>query len=176
MTMRNKFSLRAGGAVAAVGVSLALAACGGSSSSHSAAASPSGYSKGSAVSQPSSSSAVSIGTTKGSMGTYLTGASGRALYLWVADKGGKSACSGACAGVWPPLTTSGTPKVSGGAQASDLGTISRSDGTKQVTYKGHPLYYYVADKGAGQTTGQGSNSFGAKWWLVGPTGSQITSG
>jgi predicted lipoprotein with Yx(FWY)xxD motif len=109
------------------------------------------------------------------MGNYLTGASGRALYLWVADKGGKSACSGACTGVWPPVTTSGTPSVSGGAQASDLGTIIRSDGVKQVTYKGHPLYYYAADTSAGQTTGEGSNSFGAKWWLVAPTGSEITA-
>jgi predicted lipoprotein with Yx(FWY)xxD motif len=110
------------------------------------------------------------------MGTYLTGASGRALYLWVADKGTKSVCNGACAGVWPPLTTKGTPSASGGAVSSDLGTTTRSDGTQQVTYKGHPLYYYVADKGAGQTTGQGSNSFGAKWWLVAPSGSSIIGG
>jgi predicted lipoprotein with Yx(FWY)xxD motif len=66
--------------------------------------------------------------------------------------------------------------VTGGALASDVGTTSRSDGTKQLTYKGHPLYYYAADTSAGQTTGQGSNSFGAKWWLVTPSGSSITSG
>ena len=169
MTTRNKFSLRAGGAVAAVGVSVALAACGGSSSSQPAPASPSQSSSG-------SSSSLSIATTNGPMGTYLTGASGRALYLWVADKGGKSVCSGACASVWPPVTTKGTPNVTGGALASDVGTTSRSDGTKQLTYKGHPLYYYAADTSAGQTTGQGSNSFGAKWWLVTPSGSSITSG
>jgi hypothetical protein len=60
--------------------------------------------------------------------------------------------------------------------SADLGTITRSDGAKQVTYKGHPLYYYTADTSAGQTTGQGSNQFGAKWWLVAPSGSGITSG
>ena len=172
MTRHKKMTLRTGGAVAAVGIAMAVAACGGSSSSHAAAASPS---KSSSPSGGSSSS-LSIATTKGPMGTYLTGASGRALYLWVADKGDKSVCSGACASVWPPVTTKATPSVSGDAVSSDLGTTTRSDGTKQVTYKGHPLYYYVADKSSGQTTGQGSNSFGAKWWLVAPSGSSIISG
>ena len=58
--------------------------------------------------------------------------------------------------------------------SADLGTITRSDGTKQVTYKGHPLYYYISDTKAGQTTGQGSNNFGALWWLVSPSGAAIT--
>lgn len=171
MTGHRKLTLRTGGAVAAVGVAVAVAACGGSSGSHAAAASPS---KGSSASGGASSS-LSIATTKGPMGTYLTGASGRALYLWVADKGNKSVCNGACAAVWPPVTTKGTPSVSGGAVSSDLGTTTRSDGTKQVTYKGHPLYYYIADKSAGQTNGEGNNGFGAKWWLVAPSGSSITS-
>jgi predicted lipoprotein with Yx(FWY)xxD motif len=108
------------------------------------------------------------------MGTYLTGASGRAVYLWVADKGDKSSCSGACASTWTPVTTNGAPSASGAAMSADLGTTTRSDGTKQVTYKNHPLYYYAPDASAGQTTGQGSDQFGAKWWLVAPSGSQIT--
>jgi hypothetical protein len=58
--------------------------------------------------------------------------------------------------------------------AADLGTLARSDGTKQVTYKGHPLYYYAGDPNSGTTTGQGSNQFGAKWWLVAPSGAAIT--
>jgi predicted lipoprotein with Yx(FWY)xxD motif len=116
-----------------------------------------------------------VKTASGANGTYLVGPSGRALYLWVADSGGKSNCSSACASAWPPLTTTGTPTASGGAQASDLGTISRSDGTKQVTYMGHPLYYFVGDPSAGSTTGQGNNGFGAKWWLVAPSGAAITS-
>jgi predicted lipoprotein with Yx(FWY)xxD motif len=63
----------------------------------------------------------------------------------------------------------------GGADASALGTTTRSDGTKQVTYKGHPLYYFIADKRPGQITGQGDGSFGAKWWLLTPSGSAITT-
>jgi predicted lipoprotein with Yx(FWY)xxD motif len=86
-----------------------------------------------------------------------------------------SVCSGACAQVWPPLTAKSTPAGSGGVKAGDLGLVSRSDGTKQVTYLGHPLYYYVSDLSKGQTTGQGSDQFGAKWWLVAPSGTAITT-
>jgi predicted lipoprotein with Yx(FWY)xxD motif len=94
----------------------------------------------------------------------------------VADAMNKSSCSSACAQLWPPVTASGKPTASAGVSAADLGTIKRSDGSEQVTYKGHPLYYYAPDKSAGSTTGQGTNSFGAKWWLVAPSGSAITSG
>ena len=73
------------------------------------------------------------------------------------------------------MITKSAPTASGGAQASDLGTTTRSDGLKQVTYKGHPLYYFAGDTRSGQVTGQGSNNFGAKWWLVNDSGSAITS-
>jgi hypothetical protein len=96
------------------------------------------------------------------------------VYLWVKDASGMSACTGACAGAWPPVTTTGTATASGSAKASDLGTITRSDGTKQVTYDGHALYYFSGDSGAGTATGQGSDGFGAKWWLVAPSGSDVT--
>jgi predicted lipoprotein with Yx(FWY)xxD motif len=160
-------------AIAAVaGAALVVAGCGSSSTSSSAAASS--PSSSSSTTSTTSSAGVSIGTTKGKDGTYLTGASGRALYLWVADTSGKSSCSGACAQAWPPLTSTGSPAVSGGAMAADLGTITRADGTKQVTYKGHPLYYFAGDPSSGTTTGQGSPQFGAKWWLVSPSGKAIT--
>jgi predicted lipoprotein with Yx(FWY)xxD motif len=87
----------------------------------------------------------------------------------------KSTCSGACATAWPPLTTTGAPTAGAGATASNLGTISRSDGTRQVAYAGHPLYRFSGDSSAGQTNGEGSNGFGAPWYLVAPTGQQITS-
>ena len=87
----------------------------------------------------------------------------------------KSACTGACAAAWPPVTTTGSVTAGSGVTASDLGTITRSGGVKQVTYDGHPLYYFKGDTGAGTTNGQGLNAFGAKWWLVSPSGSQITS-
>jgi predicted lipoprotein with Yx(FWY)xxD motif len=116
-----------------------------------------------------------VETAKGSGGTYLAGPNGHALYLWVADSGGKSSCSGACAAAWPPLVTKGSPAAGSGVTASDLGTITRSDGREQVTYKGHPLYYFAGDTSAGKTTGQGTNGFGAKWWLVAPSGTAITA-
>jgi predicted lipoprotein with Yx(FWY)xxD motif len=157
-----------GGRLAALlGVAVVVAACGGGSSS-------SKTSSAAASSYGATTSAASVGTTKGSLGTYLVGSSGRSLYIWVADSGGKSACSGACASAWPPLTTKAQPTATGGASASDLGMITRSDGTEQVTYKGHPLYYYAGDNSAGATNGQGSNQFGARWWLISPSGGQVS--
>jgi hypothetical protein len=97
------------------------------------------------------------------------------VYLWTKDTGDMSACSGACAGAWPPVTATGTVTASGSAKTSDLSTITRSDGTKQVTYDGHPLYYFSGDSGAGMASGQGSDGFGAKWWLVTPSGSDVTA-
>jgi predicted lipoprotein with Yx(FWY)xxD motif len=169
MVSRRKIRFYAS-AVVGVGVALVVAACGGSSSSHSSNTAA-GYTPSSTN---ASATTVMVKTAHSSAGTYLVGPTGKTLYLWVADKNGKSVCSGACAKVWPPLTTTGKPTASGGAMAADLGTITRSDGTKQVTYKGHPLYYYVSDSSAGQITGQGSNNFGAKWWLVAPSGAAIT--
>jgi predicted lipoprotein with Yx(FWY)xxD motif len=159
-------------------VALFVAACGGSNSTSSKTSTGYGGSAAAGSSTPSavtsSGGKAKVATASGSLGTYLTDASGRALYLWVADTHGASACSGACAQAWPPLLTKGTPAVSGAAKSTDLGTFKRSDGAMQVTYKGHPLYYFVGDTGAHQTTGQGSNGFGAKWWLLTPTGVAIT--
>ena len=135
-----------------------------------------------ASSAPAAGSSASASTTgtvitthAGSAGAFLTNGSGRAVYLWAKDGMNMSACSGACAAAWPPVPATGTLTATGGAKASDLGTITRSDGTKQVTYDGHPLYYFVGDSAAGQTNGQGSDNFGAKWWLVAPSGSEITA-
>ena len=85
----------------------------------------------------------------------LVGSDGRAVYLFEADKGGTSACKGECADDWPPLTASGMPAAGSGVDQSLLGTIKRADGTTQVTYNGHPLYYYEGDKGPGTALGQG---------------------
>ncbi|MBO0811442.1 MAG: hypothetical protein J2P23_05290 [Microlunatus sp.] len=118
---------------------------------------------------------ATVETHSGAMGTFLTDSSGHSLYLFAADRGAMSACSGACAAVWPPLTVKGKPTGTGAVQSSMLGTITRSDGTKQVTYGGHPLYTYKPDASAGATTGQGVSGFGAKWWLIAPSGQPITS-
>lgn len=108
-------------------------------------------------------------------GGHLTDATGRTIYLWVADKGSSSTCSGSCATVWPPVVTAGAPTAGSGAVAADLSTTTRSNGTIQVTYKGHPLYYFEGDMAPGAAVGQGSDSFGAKWWELTAAGSAITS-
>jgi predicted lipoprotein with Yx(FWY)xxD motif len=139
-----------------------------------AASSPS-----SAPAAGSSASASTTGTVitthVGTAGAFLTDGSGRTVYLWAKDGMNMSACSGACATAWPPVPATGKLTVTGGAKASDLGTITRSDGTKQITYDGHPLYYFVGDSAAGQANGQGSDNFGAKWWLVASSGAKITA-
>ncbi len=179
MVHRTTTKIRSVSAVGLVGVALLVAACGSSattSSSSASAPAATSSTSASATASPASAKSVSIGTAKGASGTYLTGAAGRAVYLWEADTKGMSSCSGACATAWPPLTTTGTPIPGHGVTAGDLGTISRSNGAKQVTYKGHPLYYFAGDTAAGSTTGQGSDGFGAKWWLVTPAGTAITTG
>lgn len=163
-----RLAVGVGGAVA---VAVLAAACASGSSSSTGAAAPGSAASGSA----GASGAMVIKTASASGDTFLTDGSGRAVYMWAKDTGGKSACSGACAGAWPPVTTTGSPTASGSAQASDLSTIARSDGTKQVTYNGHPLYYFAGDSGPGMASGQGSDNFGAKWWLVAPSGSDVTA-
>ena len=169
----------AAGVGGAVGVAMLVAACSsGSSSSAAAPAAPASSAAAPASSAGGASAsggATVITTASSSAGTFLTDGSGRAVYLWVKDTGGTSACTGACAGAWPPVTATGTVTASGSAKASDLGTITRSDGTKQVTYDGHPLYYFSGDSGPGTASGQGSDGFGAKWWLVAPSGSDVTA-
>ena len=107
------------------------------------------------------------------LGQMLVDGSGRTLYLFEADKGDASTCYDTCAQAWPPLLTSGAPMSGTGANAADLGTTTRKDGTVEVTYHGHPLYHYVADTKAGDTNGQGLNQFGAKWYVLAPSGTKI---
>jgi predicted lipoprotein with Yx(FWY)xxD motif len=167
----------AAGVGGAVGVAVLAAAC-SSAGSSTPASSPTGTASGAAAGGSASASASGgtvITTATSSAGTFLTSSSGRAIYLWVKDTGDMSQCSGACAGAWPPVTATGSVTAAGSAKPSDLGTITRSDGTKQVTYDGHPLYFFSGDPGAGTATGQGSDAFGAKWWLVAPTGSDVTA-
>ncbi|MFY9669551.1 MAG: hypothetical protein WAK83_17915 [Trebonia sp.] len=165
----------AAGAGSAFGVALLVAACSTGSSGTAAAgsSSPAGASSSSAAAGGSGSTVIT--TVSSSAGTFLANSSGHAVYLWTKDSNGMSACSGACAGAWPPVTTTGTVTASGEAKSSDLSTITRSDGTKQVTYDGHPLYFFSGDSGPGMASGQGNDGFGAKWWLVSPSGSDVTS-
>jgi predicted lipoprotein with Yx(FWY)xxD motif len=152
--------------VAAPIAAAALIATACSSTSHTA--SP-------AASSPSAASSVTVKTQNGPLGSFLADGSGRSLYLFASDTSTQSSCSGACATAWPPLTAKGSVSASGGAANSEVATITRADGAKQVTYGGHPLYYFAGDSAAGQTNGQGVDGFGALWWLVAPSGQKITT-
>ena len=156
-------------AALALASALVLAACGSSGSSGTSSSSTPAATSATSSARPAS--VVATKTT--SLGTFLVDSKGRALYLWDADHGSMSTCSGACAQAWPPLTTSGTPKAGGKVKASLLGTTTRSDGSREVTYAGHPLYYFEGDSAPGQATGQGRDGFGAPWWVVSPAGKAI---
>jgi predicted lipoprotein with Yx(FWY)xxD motif len=117
-------------------------------------------------------STISLRTT--AAGKVLVAANGRTLYLFTADKGKKSTCYGQCASYWPPLLAA-KPTVGAGLKASKLGTTKRRDGKLQVTYAGHPLYFFAQDKKAGDVNGQGFVHFGGTWWVVSAAGVSIKS-
>lgn len=168
MTRRTSAKRTSALAVAVLLALPLLAGCGsGSGSSRSSTAGGSG-----AATQQSSGAATVTASSTGA-GTVLV-VGGRTVYLFERDRGAHSTCSGACATNWPPTTTAGAPKAGGGATASMLGTTKRSDGMTQVTYAGHPLYFFAGDSSAGQTNGQGVNAFGAKWYVVAPNGVAVT--
>ena len=114
-----------------------------------------------------------VAVAKSRLGSILVDSKGITLYDFVKDKGGSSTCYGACADYWPPLLTTGKPRAGAGVRAALLGTTRRKDGKLEVTYRGHPLYYFVSDQKPGQTTGQGIDEFGAPWWVLSPTGKEI---
>jgi predicted lipoprotein with Yx(FWY)xxD motif len=114
---------------------------------------------------------VKTRTTK--LGRIVVNAGGRTLYLFQKDKHGQSACYGPCAQFWPPLLTSGKPVAGPGVNGKLLGVTMRTNGTHQVTYGGHPLYRFLNDEKPGQTEGEGSKAFGARWYVLAPSGKTI---
>jgi len=108
-----------------------------------------------------------------SLGSFIADGRGVSLYLFEADKGTQSVCYGDCATNWPPLLTSGAVVTSGGASMSLVGTTKRTNGAMQVTYNGHPLYYFVGDSKPGDTNGEGINAFGGGWDVVSTSGMKI---
>jgi predicted lipoprotein with Yx(FWY)xxD motif len=134
-----------------------------------AAAAVTHRSSGSLAASRASAGRVTLHKTK--LGKVLSTSSGRTLYLFMADKHGRSVCYGKCASFWPPLMKKGALRAGAGVKAKLLGTAKRKNGQRQVTYKGHPLYLFKLDKGAGQTAGQGQNFFGGKWFAVSASGS-----
>jgi predicted lipoprotein with Yx(FWY)xxD motif len=110
------------------------------------------------------SATLSLRKTK--LGLILVNSRGHTLYLFAKDRNGKSACYRSCASFWPPLLSRDKSTAGPGVKPSLLGTTRRSNGSLQVTYNKHPLYAYSLDKQAGQTRGEGSVAFGAKWYAV----------
>jgi predicted lipoprotein with Yx(FWY)xxD motif len=122
----------------------------------------------SAAASASTGATIALKTT--SLGTIIVDAQGRTLYKFDNDTAGKSTCYDQCAANWPALVATGTPTAGPGLDASKLTTVDRTDGTKQVKYGEFPLYYFAADKAAGDTNGQGK---GKIWWVVGADGKPI---
>ena len=121
----------------------------------------------------SASGGVKVAVANTALGRVLVDGRGRTLYLFGKDKHGRSACSGKCAGFWPPLIASGKPLATAGAKPYLLGTTKRPDGRLQVTYNHHPLYSFVKDAHKGDTKGEELVVFGAEWYAVSAAGAKV---
>lgn len=160
-------------ATAAIVLAATATACSGSSSPNSSAA---GTASPSYVLEEAAKAAPATVTTKSvPLGKILVNDKNLTLYLFQKDKTSTSTCTGACAAQWPPLVVTTKPTASGGVQSKLLSTSKRSGGSMQVTYKGHPLYRFAGDTKPGNVNGQGLNAFGAKWYVLGTDGKQITA-
>ena len=169
-------TIYAGGAALVATLAIAIAGCGGSDNG---TTSGSAYGGGATTTSTQASGGAAAGgaalvsvSDNPKLGKILVDSGGNTLYYFKKDKGGKSACYGACASVWPPQTTSGTPKGEKGAQASMLGTTKRTDGTEQVTYNNFPLYTYQGDSKPGDTNGNDFTQFGGEWYALTPAGTE----
>jgi predicted lipoprotein with Yx(FWY)xxD motif len=165
-------------AFAPVAAAVVIAGCGGTSSASGSgtAGKPAGYGGSAAGAPAKAANAPTVKLASSKFGKILVDSHGRTLYDFVADKTMSSTCYGACASLWPPLTVTGAPKGGPQVRSSLLGTTKRTDGTAEVTYNGHPLYYYAGDSRPGQTTGQDINQFGALWYVLTANGMEVTHG
>lgn len=158
-----------------LGLSLLLAACGGGGATTAPAtavpATATAAPSQAPASAPAAAGAASVNLGDTSLGKVLVDGKGMTLYIFTADSGGASACYDKCAGAWPPLLSDGSaPTLGAGLDAGDFATIDRTDGTKQVTFYGMPLYFFSGDKAAGDVAGQGLNS---KWYVIGADGKPV---
>lgn len=126
-----------------------------------------------ALSAPGATAAISVRQT--SVGRVLTDANGRTLYLFAGDKPDVSTLSSAGRAVWPPVTSPARPAAIGGADPGNIGAVNGTGVGAQITYRGHPLYYFVGDSQPGQVAGQGLNEFGGRWYVLSSAGTAITS-
>jgi predicted lipoprotein with Yx(FWY)xxD motif len=151
-----------GGAVA---LALAAAACGYTAPDSASGAG--GYYQA-ASAQDQAAPVVAVSSAALGPGTALVDSTGRAVYVFENDSTSISTCAGTCANVWPPV-----PGTTGATPDAKLGSTTRADGAKQLTYDGHPLYYYIGDHNPGDSRGQGLDQFGAHWFLVQPSGAEL---
>jgi predicted lipoprotein with Yx(FWY)xxD motif len=106
-------------------------------------------------------------------GHILADRRGQAFYLFAKEHSGRSQCYGACATTWPPVLAKGTPAAGQGAESRLLGNTRRRDGKLQLTYAGHPIYYYAGDS-PGRVLCQGANEFGGLWLVLQPSGQPVS--
>jgi predicted lipoprotein with Yx(FWY)xxD motif len=151
-----------------VAVALIAAACGSSSTTPKSSSSPPAASASAAAPASASSSGTALKTATIGGVTVLTNAKGFTLYSFVPDTATKSNCNGACATYWPPVKG---PATAGPGVTGTITTITRSDGSMQAAYNGHPLYTYVADTAPDQAKGNGLNLSGGVWHEVTASGS-----
>ena len=114
-----------------------------------------------------------VSLRKTSLGTILVDPGGGTLYLFEKDSKGTSACTSACLNYWPAFTSRTVPRAGTGVRQSLLGLAKPQHGLRQVTYAGHPLYSFVGDKRAGQTSGEGLSNFGADWYALSAGGRKV---
>jgi predicted lipoprotein with Yx(FWY)xxD motif len=164
MTLKRSITFLAGGAVLLL-AALAVAGCGGGGKSSVSSGPP----------KTASGGAATVGVSNAGLGNILVNSKGRTLYLFNRDSGTMSECNGACAVNWPPLQAAGKPTIGSGAKASLISTSTRSDGVRQVTYNGHPLYLFKGDNQPGDTNGEGLNAFGGSWFALSPAGNQVSA-
>ncbi|HEX4701178.1 MAG TPA: hypothetical protein VH352_03540 [Pseudonocardiaceae bacterium] len=158
-------------------VAILAAACGGStpaassgSTTTTTAAATTTTTSSAPATTTSAAPSVTLKTEQGTAGVFLADSTDKTLYMFTSDKGTTSSCYGACATAWPQLLATGPVAVSGTAVAANVGTTKRTDGTTQVTYAGHPLYYFQNDSSAGQTKGEGVQGV---WFMLAPAGTMI---
>jgi predicted lipoprotein with Yx(FWY)xxD motif len=124
--------------------------------------------------KPTASASVITTRSTGS-GQILVDGRGRTLYLFAQDTGTTPTCTNGCTSYWPPVPASATARTAGGATAADLASTTAPGGGKQLTYAGHPLYYFAGDQKSGDTNGQNLDQFGAKWYVLNPAGAAVTT-
>ncbi len=128
-----------------------------------------------AVAAPADAAAptTKLGTASTDAGKLITGTNSRTLYFLISDKSAKSGCYGQCAVIWPPVLAARKPAAGPGVKSSLIGLSRRRDGKRQVTYKGHPLYYYSRDTRRGQIEGAGLTDYFGSWRAISPAGAAV---